>query len=147
MERVMLEDPGLGVSLLRLLNINKPYPFQGQRNTDSITSSMGAQAYRPQLSGDDNTRGLCQARFCGLLESPAGKTTFLKNVDTEKVPTGGPFCYTASRMGAAPHFRTCREGGLCRSVVSDSLYPIFPSGCEGTLGVALESLQGRRDLT
>ena len=25
--------------------------------------------------------------------------------------------------------------------------PIFPSGCEGTLGVALESLQGLRDLT
>ena len=25
--------------------------------------------------------------------------------------------------------------------------PIFPSGCEGKLRVALESLQGRRDLT
>ena len=25
--------------------------------------------------------------------------------------------------------------------------PIFPSGCEGKLGVALESLQGRIDLT
>ena len=25
--------------------------------------------------------------------------------------------------------------------------PIFPSGCEGKLGVALESLQGLRDLT
>ena len=25
--------------------------------------------------------------------------------------------------------------------------PIFPSGCEGKLGVALESLQGRKDLT
>ena len=24
--------------------------------------------------------------------------------------------------------------------------PIFPSGCEGKLGVALESLQGRRDV-
>ena len=77
--------PGLGISLLRLLNINKPYSFQGQRNTDSITSSMGAQAYRPQLSGHDHTRGLCQARFCGVLESPAGKTTFLKNVDTNNI--------------------------------------------------------------
>ena len=28
-----------------------------------------------------------------------------------------------------------------------SCRPIFPSGCEGKLGVALESLQGRRDLT
>ena len=25
--------------------------------------------------------------------------------------------------------------------------PVFPSGCEGKLGVALESLQGRRELT
>ena len=25
--------------------------------------------------------------------------------------------------------------------------PVFPSGCEGKLGVALESLQGLRDLT
>ena len=25
--------------------------------------------------------------------------------------------------------------------------PIFPSGCEGKLGIALESPQGRRDLT
>ena len=28
-----------------------------------------------------------------------------------------------------------------------NLCPIFPSGCEGKLGVALESLQGLRDLT
>ena len=27
------------------------------------------------------------------------------------------------------------------------LHPIFPSGCEGKLGVALESLQGLIDLT
>ena len=26
-------------------------------------------------------------------------------------------------------------------------HPIFPSSCEGKLGFALESLQGRRDLT
>ena len=31
-----------------------------------------------------------------------------------------------------------------QSTVED---PIFPSGCEGRLGVALESPQGRRDLT
>ena len=29
----------------------------------------------------------------------------------------------------------------------DAPGPIFPSGCEGKLGVALESLQGLRDLT
>jgi len=31
--------------------------------------------------------------------------------NTEKVPTGGPFGYTLLQMGAAPDFRTCREGG------------------------------------
>ena len=35
------------------------------------------------------------------------------------------------------------EEGLSRSFSG----AIFPSGCEGKLGVALESLQGRRDLT
>ena len=37
-------------------------------------------------------------------------------------------------------------GGETRQVV-EGWGPIFPSGCEGTLGVAQESLQGRRDLT
>ena len=35
---------------------------------------------------------------------------------------------------------------LSRFVIT-FLLPIFPSGCEGKLGVALESLQGLRDLT
>ena len=34
-----------------------------------------------------------------------------------------------------------------RDTVYDWRCPIFPSGCEGKLGVALESLQGLRDLT
>ena len=34
---------------------------------------------------------------------------------------------------------------LC--LLRQGLAPIFPSGCEGKLGVALESLQGLRDLT
>ena len=33
---------------------------------------------------------------------------------------------------------------ICRLALGS---PIFPSGCEGKLGVALESLQGLRDLT
>ena len=36
-----------------------------------------------------------------------------------------------------------RQGVCCAGLGS----PIFPSGCEGKLGVALESLQGLRDLT
>ena len=43
-----------------------------------------------------------------------------------------------------------REGellGLLGKPVPRLGSPIFPSGCEGKLGVALESLQGRRDLT
>ena len=61
-------------------------------------------------------------------------------------------------------FRGCREGsgtGHLAQTAGFSSYdgdislplglalgsPIFPSGCEGKLGVALESLQGLRDLT
>ena len=36
---------------------------------------------------------------------------------------------------------------LSRILQASLLHPIFPSGCEGKLGVALESLQGLRDLT
>ena len=36
---------------------------------------------------------------------------------------------------------------LVKSLENAYKRPIFPSGCEGKLGVALESLQGLRDLT
>ena len=54
----------------------------------------------------------------------------------------------AQRKGASPRGEAGTSGFLC---VSDSVSlplglalgsPIFPSGCEGKLGVALESLQG-----
>ena len=46
----------------------------------------------------------------------------------------------------------CEDSGLSRWLMVNNLPvnvgdPIFPSGCEGNLGVALESPQGRRDLT
>ena len=64
--------------------------------------------------------------------------------------------------GQGPHLAMTGEPrGFSRVVAGFSSYdgdlslplglalgsPIFPSGCEGNLGVALESLQGRRDLT
>ena len=66
------------------------------------------------------------------------------------------------RSGQGPHLaKTVGPRGFSRGAVAFSSYdgdlslplglalgsPIFPSGCEGTLGVALESLQGLRDLT
>ena len=39
------------------------------------------------------------------------------------------------------------DGDLSLPLGLDLGSPIFPSGCEGQLGVALESLQGRRDHT
>ena len=43
---------------------------------------------------------------------------------------------------------SCRVGPLKEETLGLALgSPIFPSGCEGKLGVALESLQGLRDLT
>ena len=66
------------------------------------------------------------------------------------------------RGGQGPHLaKRWEPRGFSRVVAAFSSYdgdlslplglalgsPIFPSGCEGKLGVALESLQGRRDLT
>ena len=49
-----------------------------------------------------------------------------------------------SRVAAA--FSSC-DGDLSLTLGLALGSPIFPSGCEGKLGVALESLQGLRDLT
>ena len=66
------------------------------------------------------------------------------------------------RRGQGPHLaKRWEPRGFSRVAAAFSRYdgdlslplglalgsPIFPSGCEGKLGVALESLQGRRDLT
>ena len=66
------------------------------------------------------------------------------------------------RRGQGPHLaKRWEPRGFSRVAAAFSSYdgdlslplglalgsPIFPSGCEGKLGVALESLQGRRDLT
>ena len=66
------------------------------------------------------------------------------------------------RRGQGPHLaKRWEPRGVSRVAAGFSSYdgdlslplglalgsPIFPSGCEGKLGVALESLQGRRDLT
>ena len=57
-----------------------------------------------------------------------------------------------SSWGASVGFLTRYDGELREPLVwpqgsQVSMRPIFPSGCEGKLGVALESLQGLRDLT
>ena len=50
--------------------------------------------------------------------------------------------------GATEEGLTSRGGRNLRLPLGLALgSPIFPSGCEGKLGVALGSLQGRRDLT
>ena len=72
----------------------------------------------------------------------------------EAVP--GPSVFPSGDPGVSGYFWGSREG--CQGPFRPSgrnrglplrrrRGPIFPSGCEGKLGVALESLQGRRDLT
>ena len=66
------------------------------------------------------------------------------------------------RTGQGPHLaKTLKPRGFSRVAAGFSSFdedfslplglalgsPIFPSGCEGKLGGALESVQGRRDLT
>ena len=68
---------------------------------------------------------------------------------------GNPAGLSSCSGGLRPLVELCVEpAGLCGYDGDLSLplglalgSPIFPSGGEGKLGVALESLQGRRDLT
>ena len=53
---------------------------------------------------------------------------------------------TNSRLALAAGFSSY-DGDLSLPLGLALGSPIFPSGCEGKLGVAHESLQGRRDLT
>ena len=52
--------------------------------------------------------------------------------------------FFAAEDGEAPYSQQKQDQELTVLALGS---PIFPSGCEGKLGVALESLQGRRDLT
>ena len=59
---------------------------------------------------------------------------------------------SCQEVGATWFFRVAAgfsryDGDLSLPLVLALGSPIFPSGCEGKLGVALESLQGLRDLT
>ena len=57
---------------------------------------------------------------------------------------------TALGLSPGPRLTRCLSLRAWRAGVPLGLAlgsPIFPSGCEGKLGVALESLQGLRDLT
>ena len=59
----------------------------------------------------------------------------------------GGVSWVFSSWGASVGFLTRYDGDLSLPLGLALGSPIFPSGCEGKLGVALESLQGLRDLT
>ena len=51
------------------------------------------------------------------------------------------------RLKASPGAKKSEATAIVSSLHRALGSPIFPSGCEGKLGVALQSLQGLRDLT
>ena len=53
----------------------------------------------------------------------------------------------AGKWASRPGHRALARSSLLRDWFPCAGAAIFPSGCEGKLGVALESLQGLRDLT
>ena len=67
----------------------------------------------------------------------SGPILTLSNTDCASLPSPRLLVVGAGVCAASP------PGELMLGMGS----PIFPSGCEGKLGVALESLQGLRDLT
>ena len=74
-----------------------------------------------------------------------GKRCFILSRGEEGNPAGLSSC----SGGLRPLVELCVEpAGLCGRCTGVALgSPIFPSGCEGKLGVALVSPQGRRGLT
>ena len=64
--------------------------------------------------------------------------------DSEAESAGEGYAYVVETEVHRPHpFLVSRS----RAPSLSGGWTIFPSGCEGKLGVALESLQGLRDLT
>ena len=59
----------------------------------------------------------------------------------------GAWRATIQRVAERHNLATQYDGDLSLPLGLALGSPIFPSGCEGKLGVALESLQGLRDLT
>ena len=77
-----------------------------------------------------------------LVGTLADKNPFL--LETSQKPLGLS-CRDGIRLGNAHRRQSSVKAQQTQKVALSR--PIFPSGCEGTLGVALESLQGLRDLT
>ena len=97
--------------------------------------SIGLQSWTPPSDSTTTTTwgvgtlaGAGDAHQPALLTRPPGE--LLPRVCPPAVRAAGP-----PAPGAQPPLQPAALG------------PIFPSGCEGKLGVALESLQGLRDLT
>ena len=117
---------------------------EGRRGSDEVVSGPSVFPSRePGVSGDFwGSQEGCQGPF-----RPSGRNR------------GLPLRH---RHGQRPHLaKRWEPRGVSRVAAGFSIYdwdlrlplglglgsPIFPSSCEGKLGFALESLQGRRDLT
>ena len=105
------------------------YP-EPPHHTQGLSHTLPDSARMKQGSTRD-AQGLIPLRWGCALPSP-------------NAPGKAPnHIHTTLRWGRAPGY----DGDLSLPLGLALGSPIFPSGCEGKLGVALESLQGLRDLT
>ena len=89
---------------------------------------------------------LFQFRLCGKCSEILRLQGWVSILPTDMWPFWAPTCRETSYPGqVAISELPEEEAAFALGLALGS--PIFPSGCEGKLGVALESLQGRRDLT
>ena len=118
-------------------------------------SGDGGGSGKANKSGEGAARGGPRCGpVCGLRagdsagESPSHGQRGAVRVSSKGFPASGQegrtlSCRRVSGGAEAPGAGCLSLGTLGLALGS----PIFPSGCEGKLGVALESLQGLRDLT
>ena len=116
----------------------------------------GTQSIQTQLTGSQhslhsylsNASGVNfqeTSRQSSLSCSPIGESTQVSSGGLQQKPSQVSVELAQSYSSAIPS--SGYDGDLSLPLGLALGSPIFPSGCEGKLGVALESPQGRRDLT
>ena len=108
------------------MNRNKKEVGDRLADTEGTASAWALCPTKPHWPGMQDSPGLERSRVSGLSEQGASLWARV----------------THKRLKESQlHLAVSLPLGLALGS------PIFPSGCEGKLGVALESLQGLRDLT
>ena len=150
----------------RISSGGRPHPEVRREGREPLPDHAGESPLLSRSGGEKGLRGSGAGTLVFLSGHPGVSGDFWGSQESCKGPCrpsgrnrGLPL---RRRRGQGPHLaKRWEPRGFSRGAAGFSSYdgdlslplglalgsPIFPSGCEGKLGVALESLQGRRDLT